>query len=222
MAVMNNYKLPKEIIQLSVSDVWESARLEWDFKYVYESEEPSTCLCGHYPIKNICVIKNRINSNETEVGNCCVNKFLDIDNGDKIIQSVKKIKKTIDSSMSEGTLLYLYDNDFITEWDYKFYSNIRLKRNLSDKQLNIKREINQKLINATKYETNSTKFSIEMVISWAKDNRSFNCDFVYSLREQIARGKTLSESQLSSLKNIIEGFNIEINNNEQTKNAQPE
>ena len=217
---MKNYKLPNDIIQLSVSDVWESARLEWDFKYIYESEEPLTCLCGHYPIKNICVIENRENGNETEVGNCCVNKFLDIDDGDKIIQSLNKIKKSSDSSMSTKSLLYLYENNFITEWDYNFYSDIRLKRNLSGKQLNKKRKINQKLINATKYETNSTKFAIEMVISWAKDNPSFNCDFVYSLRGQIARGKTLSESQSSSLKNIIKGFKIK--NNEQAKDAQPE
>ncbi len=73
------YQLIEEIISRSHSNDWNSAKNEWSFEYVYQSEEKETCLCGHHPIINICVLKNSINNNETEVGNCCVNKFLGID-----------------------------------------------------------------------------------------------------------------------------------------------
>lgn len=61
---------------MSQSDIWDAARLEWNLHEVYEANEPETCLCGHYPIIEICVLKNIINSNFTNVGNCCVKKFI--------------------------------------------------------------------------------------------------------------------------------------------------
>lgn len=45
-----HYKLTEEIIALSDYDNWASAKVEWDFTYVYMSEEFQTCLCGHYPM----------------------------------------------------------------------------------------------------------------------------------------------------------------------------
>lgn len=54
-----HYKLTEEIINLSESDQWDFAKLEWNFEFAYYAGEPQSCLCGHYPIRNICVIKNR-------------------------------------------------------------------------------------------------------------------------------------------------------------------
>lgn len=49
------FKLTKEILKLSDSNYWSDAKLEWNFEYAYYSEEPQTCLCGHFPINNICI-----------------------------------------------------------------------------------------------------------------------------------------------------------------------
>lgn len=95
-----HYKLTEEIISLSDSNDWDFAKLEWSFEFAYYAEELQKCLCGHYPIKNICVIKNRKNSSVTEVGNCCINKFLGIDDGNKIFSSIKKLKNDVKASMS--------------------------------------------------------------------------------------------------------------------------
>ena len=39
------------------------------------------CLCSHFPIKEICVIRNRVNGVRAEVGNVCVKKFLGLPSG---------------------------------------------------------------------------------------------------------------------------------------------
>lgn len=150
-----HFKLSNEIIKLSNSDYWDSAKLEWSFEYAYYSEELQTCLCGHYPIKNICVLKNNQNDNETEVGNCCVNKFLGIEDGNRIFSSIKRVKDDLTRSMSAEVLEYLNDKNVIDEFEFKFYNNIIRKRNLSTKQLEIKHRINQKLLDFTSYEANS-------------------------------------------------------------------
>ena len=106
-----HYKLTDEIIALSDSKIWNFAKLEWDFNFAYYSEDLQTCLCGHYPIKNICVIRNKNNSNQTEVGNCCINKFLGIEDGNKIFTSIKKLKEDNSKSMSAEVIDYIYSKN---------------------------------------------------------------------------------------------------------------
>jgi hypothetical protein len=115
------FKLIDEILSMSESQYWDDAILEWDFTNAYYSEELQTCLCGHYPIKNICVIKNHINQNQTEVGNCCINKFLSIEEGNNIFSSLKRIKDDNTKSMSNETLEYLYSKRILSNTEYNFF-----------------------------------------------------------------------------------------------------
>lgn len=149
---MGQYRLFQEIIALSNADNWEDAKKEWDLDSVYESEEPLTCLCGHYPIINICVLYNVYNKCKTEVGNECVKKFFKIELADAIIKSIKKVKTDISKSINIETLDYLYGKNHINDWEYDFYKNIRNKRSLTDRQSNKKQEINQKFLHLTDYE----------------------------------------------------------------------
>jgi hypothetical protein len=43
------FTLTNEIIKLSVSQYWETAKDEWNFEFAYQCEDFQTCLCGHYP-----------------------------------------------------------------------------------------------------------------------------------------------------------------------------
>ncbi len=203
-----HYKLSKEIINLSESNRWESAKEEWEFRFAYMSEEFQTCLCGHYPIKEICVIKNSLNSNETEVGNCCVNKFLGIDYANKIFNSTKRIKQDKARSMSPESLDYLLLNNAITKFEFDLYLNIIRKRNLSPKQLDIKIKINQKLIDFTSYELNSSFNKINKVLKWAYDNPTFDTSFILSLKHSCTKNGRLSNKQKESLENIINKWKI--------------
>jgi hypothetical protein len=203
-----HFKLTEEIIELSDATNWDFAKREWIFEFAYYSEELQTCLCGHYPIKNICVIRNKFNSQQTEVGNCCINKFLGIDDGNKIFTSIKKLKEDDTKSMSADVIDYIYNKNGISEFEYKFYRDIHRKRNLSLKQLEIKQRINIKFLAFTSYETNSHFNKIKIVLKWAEDNPSFDTDFVHSLKRSCEKNGQLTGKQKSALENIIAKFKI--------------
>jgi hypothetical protein len=198
-----HYKLGEEIVALSKSKFWESAKKEWSFLYAYMSEEFLTCLCGHYPIREVCVLKNSINGNETEVGNCCVNKFLNIESANKIFTSVKRIKADTSKSMSPEVLDYLHSKSAITEYEYKFYSSIIRKRSLSAKQQGVKTKINSRLISFTSYEANSNFNKISKVLRWANNHTNFDQSFVLSLKESCTRNGKLTANQERALNTII-------------------
>lgn len=204
-----HYKLTEEIISLSESKQWDLAKSEWGFEFAYYAEELQSCLCGHYPIRNICVIKNRINLAVTEVGNCCINKFLGIDAGNKIFFSIKKLREDITSSISAEVIEYFYRKRGMTEFDYKFYKSIFRKRRLSPKQLEIKKNINSKFLSFTSYETNSHFNKVNKILKWADGNTTFNTDFVLSLKKSCEQRGRLTENQLAALDNIIKKFNVQ-------------
>jgi hypothetical protein len=142
---MSEYKLTTELLKLSQSQKWDEAKLEWDLVDIERVEEPEECLCGHYPILEICLIKNNKTNSESRVGNCCVKKFNN--KSDKIFRSVAKIRKDIEKSVNAETLELAIKNRWIGDKEYKFYMDILRKRNLSDKQLAWKKSINQKIGN---------------------------------------------------------------------------
>ncbi len=145
----NFQKLKKEILALSNAHDWDTAKAEWQLVDVYDSEEQEECLCGHFPIREICTIKNRLNQNETEVGNVCVKKFLGLNSG-AIFIAIKKIRDDESSAMGADAVVFFYEKNVLTDWEYEFYSNTRLKRNLSERQFDIREAINRKILAAVK------------------------------------------------------------------------
>tara|TARA_Y100000114_G_C11719068_1_gene307514 strand:+ start:161 stop:547 length:387 start_codon:yes stop_codon:yes gene_type:complete len=63
----------KEIILLSKSNNLDEAINEW--KFIDAFKEECNCICGQH-IMNVCIIRNEINDNSTNVGNVCVKKFM--------------------------------------------------------------------------------------------------------------------------------------------------
>jgi hypothetical protein len=182
--------------------------LEWNIEYAYQSEELQTCLCGHYPIKNICVIRNTENDKETEVGNCCINKFLGIDKGNKIFDSIKRLKEDLSKSLSAEVLEYLNDKKVISEFEYEFYTDTLRKRVLSQKQLAVRERINQKFLDFTSYEANSVFSKINGVLAWAENNKWFDTTFIQSLKKSCEQRGKLTSNQSQALDNIIKKLKI--------------
>lgn len=58
----NFIRLRQAILARSQASDWETARKEWGLVTIFEAGEPETCLCGHYPIIEICEIANRLRS----------------------------------------------------------------------------------------------------------------------------------------------------------------
>jgi hypothetical protein len=142
---VSKYLLTSEILSRSVARTWDEAKLEWSLLEVYESEEPETCLCGHFPIVELCVLTNRKNRMQATVGNCCVKKFIGLPS-DKIFQAVKRIRKDESKSLNAEAIQHAFDRRWISEWEKDFYFNIMRKRNLSEKQATKKGEINQSVL----------------------------------------------------------------------------
>lgn len=204
-----HFKLTEEILKLSSSKIWNSAKNEWIFDFAYYSDTQQTCLCGHFPIRNICVIKNESNNNVTEVGNCCINKFFRIHDGNKIFVSIKRLKEDISKSMSTEVLDFLHLKKIISPYEYDFYSNIIRKRNLSHKQLEFKKRINNKLIDLTSHESKSHLSRINIVLKWTEINSWFDSNFIYSLKAACEKNGKLTQKQISALEKIIKKFKIE-------------
>lgn len=68
----NQELLQMKIIEASVADTWEEAKLEWSLITIYDAD--GTCECGHRIVQH-CVICNMNNSSQMVVGNVCINHF---------------------------------------------------------------------------------------------------------------------------------------------------
>jgi hypothetical protein len=142
---MNEFKLAREIIALSASQNWDAAKLEWFLQEIYFEDEPGVCLCGHTPIIETCVLKNKANGNIAIVGNVCVKKFMGL-NSDKIFQAVKRVRKEIDKSLNAEAIEYALEKGWINSKDKSFYLDVFRKRNLSEKQLKWKKDVNSRVL----------------------------------------------------------------------------
>jgi len=142
---VSEYKLTEEIISRSQSKVWDMAKLEWSLYQIYEADEPETCLCGHFPIIEICTLRNKLNGQFATVGNCCVKKFIGLPS-DLIFQAVKRVRKDNQKSLNAEAIQHAYDKGWINEWEYKFSIDSMRKRNLSQKQLQTRMKVNEKML----------------------------------------------------------------------------
>lgn len=142
---MATIKLIKEILSLSVSDNWEIAKDEWEINYIYFSKKAEMCICGHFPIIEICEIKNKKNEKFAVVGNYCVKNIIGLPS-DKIFQAVKRVRKDNEKGLNGESIELAYSKNLINDWEYKFYIDTLKKRKLSEKQLIIRRLINEKVL----------------------------------------------------------------------------
>lgn len=146
---MSEYKLVEEIVTRSISSNWDAAKLEWKLHEIYESEDRERCLCGHYPIKEICVIENQRNAKQVNVGNCCVKKFMGLPS-DKIFQAIKRVRVDAERSINAETIEYARKRGWINGWEQDFYLSIMRKRKLTPKMRSKKIQINKKLVSNMK------------------------------------------------------------------------
>lgn len=142
---MSEKKLKEEIIARSEAKDWDTAKFEWSLYEVYEAEDPETCLCGHYPIIELCILQNRLNQFLATVGNCCVKKFLKI-GSDKIFQAIKCIRKDIKKALNSETVEYGFNKGWINTWERRFYLDTMRNQILSHKQKKKRIQINEKFL----------------------------------------------------------------------------
>ena len=142
---MPSFQLFAEIVSLSQAPKWEQARLEWELEEISFGSGGDSCLCGHYPIVELCKLRNKINNNIAIIGNCCVKKFIKLPS-DKIFKSIKRVKKDNNKSFNNEAIEYAKSNKWINDWEYGFYKNIMKKLSLTEKQVNTKLSINMRIL----------------------------------------------------------------------------
>jgi hypothetical protein len=139
---MPQFQLTAEILKRSAATSWDAAQLEWKLHEVYEADEPETCLCGHHPIIELCVLQNSRNNALATVGNCCVKKFIGLPS-DKIFQAVKRVRKDSTKSLNAHAVDHAATRGWLTTWEKEFYFDIMKKRSLTPKQAAKKKQINE-------------------------------------------------------------------------------
>jgi hypothetical protein len=145
-----NFKeLKRAILGMSSATDWDTAKKEWALVGIHEAEEPDTCLCGHFPIIEICEIYNRITKNRTEVGNVCVKKFLGI-RSDLIFTALKRIRRDTTKSLNEDAAVFFKERGVLNDWEYRFVQDRMRTRLLSSAQMATRVKINTKVLEALK------------------------------------------------------------------------
>lgn len=142
MRTANREQLESEIIDRSESGTWDEAKLEWDLETIYDDDERGSCLCGHYPIKERCVLKNNINQKEVTVGNICVRQFMGLPS-DGIFKSLKKIKINPNNALTKETIEIMHRKGYINNWRSYFYMKTLKKRSLTEKQMIQRQKVNE-------------------------------------------------------------------------------
>ncbi|PIN94787.1 hypothetical protein COU53_02090 [Candidatus Pacearchaeota archaeon CG10_big_fil_rev_8_21_14_0_10_30_48] len=139
----NKYNLFKRILELSKSKNWDEARKEWAVVEITEAQadDPGSCCCGKHPIKEMIQIFNQKTRNEVIVGNCCIKRFFDINDYDKVFKALKENR--INSFMIEDC----FKKEVINPWEYGFALNVWRKKKVSKKQFLNFEKIKHKILN---------------------------------------------------------------------------
>lgn len=140
--IAHSYKLPEAIVALSVAKRWDEARLEWRIEDIYWEQEPDTCLCGHFPINELCYLRNIKNNARALVGNVCVKKFMGLPS-DQMFEAIKRIAHDDSRALNPQAIDHAHSKGWINDWERKFYFDTWRKRKLSGRQLVKRIQINQ-------------------------------------------------------------------------------
>lgn len=142
---MTEFTLVEDILKNSRSKIWDIAKTEWKLDGISYSDEPDTCLCGHYPIKELCHIRNIYTQIEVTVGNCCINKFIGL-KPKKYFNTLKRVKQNIHLPFNADFIHLAYEKKVINLWEKTFYLDTWRRRKLSVNQIMKRAEINKKIL----------------------------------------------------------------------------
>jgi hypothetical protein len=141
------WRLVDEIIARSGADDWHEARREWELDHVFmlDADECGTCLCGHTPIRECCVLANRHNGAEVIVGNCCVKRFMQLPS-EAIFAGLRRIAE--DPRKAPGTALveFATGRGWLSVYEQGFLRDTARRRSPSAKVLAIRQQVNAKLL----------------------------------------------------------------------------
>lgn len=142
----NELKFKSAILAMSNSQDWDTAKAEWQLHFVYDDPRDRSCECDHAPIHQICVIRNRDNGNETEVGNVCVRRFLRL-LSNRVFSVIKRLRGDVAKSLNPESLKLFRRRGVISDHEEADYLLFWRKRtNMTDEQKALKQDINKRVL----------------------------------------------------------------------------
>jgi hypothetical protein len=149
----NFEKFKSAILKLSNSQEWLEAKTEWELHIVYNDGSDRACECGHQPIHQICVIRNRDNGKEAEVGNVCVHNFMQLASR-RVFAVLRRVKAEATKSLNPAALELFCRRGVISPGEMDDYlSYWRARKNMTDGQRRQKTQINQRILDYVESET---------------------------------------------------------------------
>lgn len=149
----NKQKLEGIVTTRSVASTFDHAKTEWKLRSVQYSDEPNNCICDH-PIHKLCWIENKHNRNKLLVGSTCVTKFINKNlMVDKLFIGLDKLNKNEDDGCPKIVYNYAHEQGYINDWERSFIESLgnRYGVNLTEKQLEHRQKIHQKILVSTGY-----------------------------------------------------------------------
>lgn len=162
----NFQKFVAAILKLSNAKEWLEAKPEWELHAVYNDYSERSCECGHQPINQICIIKNRDNGNQAEVGNVCIHNFMQLASR-RIFAVLRRVRAELTKSLNPAALDLFTRRGAITQVeadDYKKYW--RRRKNMTDEQQVQKREINERVV--AFWDTESARLAANFIANGLK------------------------------------------------------
>lgn len=142
---VENFIVP--ILKKSHAQTWEEAKLEWEY-IGSEVVHGERCLCGR-DIVEVCYIKNRITKEEAQIGNRCVNQFMEgtevKEKSERIFKTVKGLKTNELYSVSMDVVILAYKEGLLDILDPVYYDQIKRKRKLTPREEIIRKKVNQRV-----------------------------------------------------------------------------
>ena len=149
----NKQKFEGIITARSVAGSFLEAKTEWRLTNVEYSDSPSNCICDH-PIHKLCWIENKNNKNKLLVGSTCVTKFINKNlMVDKLFAALAKLNKEEADGCPKILSAYAHTQNYINDWELSFVESLgnRYGVNLTEKQLDNRLKIHQKILVSTGY-----------------------------------------------------------------------
>lgn len=91
----------------------------------------------------MCYIRNKVNNEDSVVGNCCINHFIGKD-----LKSVFRALRN--NKINPALLFYTHEAKIITKWEYDFMMDVWRKRKFTYKQRRVYNQIKKKIYDACK------------------------------------------------------------------------
>lgn len=149
----NFQKFTAAILALSNAKEWLEAKPEWELHLVYDDGSDRSCECGHQPIHQICVIRNRYNRNMAEVGNVCVHNFMQLASR-RIFSVIRRVRAEITKSLNPAALDLFYKRGVLTASELGEYLDYWRKRtSMTTAQRQQKLDINKRVLDFVDRET---------------------------------------------------------------------